>query len=151
MDKEKSGKLIVTDAEGKIAGRLASRVAKFLLSGSRVIVLNSEKALISGNKKSILNEQRLSLEIGSIINPKHGPIHPRKPDRILSRMVRGMLPRTKTKGIDAYKRLRVYIGVPSEYSSQARQEIEDAKPKRAKAYYTEVGWVAQEIGWKGTD
>ncbi len=151
MDKKKSGELIIADAEGKIAGRLASRVAKFLLSGCRVIVLNSEKALISGNKHSILNEQRLALEIGSIINPKHGPIHPRKPDRILSRMVRGMLPRTKTSGKDAYRRLRVYIGVPPEYSSLARQEIEDAKPKRAKAYYTEVGWLAQEIGWKGTE
>jgi len=151
LDKKISGGLIIADAEGKIAGRLASRVAKFLMSGCHVIVLNSEKALISGNKKSILNEQRLSLEIGSIINPKHGPIHPRKPDRILSKMVRGMLPRTKTSGKDAFRRLKVHIGVPSEYSSLARQEIEDAKPKRAKAYYTEVGWIALEIGWKGID
>lgn len=151
MDKKKSAELIITDADGKIAGRLASRVAKFLLSGCRVIVLNSEKALISGNKKSILHEQRLALEIGSIINPKHGPIHPRNPDRIISRMVRGMLPRTKTSGQDAYHRLRVYIGVPTEYSSMARKEIEDAKPKRAKAYYTEVGWLSKEIGWKGID
>lgn len=151
MDKKKSAELIITDADGKIAGRLASRVAKFLLSGCRVIVLNSEKALISGNKKSILHEQRLALEIGSIINPKHGPIHPRNPDRIISRMVRGMLPRTKTSGQDAYHRLRVYIGVPTEYSTMARKEIEDAKPKRAKAYYTEVGWLSKEIGWKGID
>ena len=149
MDKKKSDGLIITDAEGKIAGRLASRVAKFLMSGCQVIVLNSEKALISGNRNSIMNEQRLSLEIGSIINPKHGPFHPRKPDRIISRMIRGMLPRTKSSGKDAFRRLRVYIGVPSEYSSQPRREIEDAKPLRAKAYYTEVGWIAKEIGWKG--
>lgn len=141
----------MVDAEGAIAGRLASRVAKFLISGCQVIIVNSEKALISGNRQSILKEQRLYLEIGSIINPKHGPIHPRKPDRIMTKMIRGMLPRTKPSGRNAMGRLRVFIGVPPEFASHAKEEIKDVMATRAKAYYTEVGWVAQEIGWKGVE
>ncbi len=139
---------IIIDASEHIAGRLCSYVAKLLLNGKRVIILNCEKAVISGNKASILKEQFDYLKIASVINPKHTPRHPRRPDKIITRMIRGMIPRRKPKGINAMKRLRVYIGIPEEYASTKAIRIEDAKITRPISYYTPIYEIAKLIGWR---
>ena len=76
-------------------------------------MVNAEKALISGSRNSVVTQWKERLEMSSSVNPIYGPIHPRRPDNILRRMVRGMVPRKKPKGVLAMKRLRVYVGVPS--------------------------------------
>ena len=43
----------IIDGTGAILGRLASYVAKEALKGEKIIILNCEEILISGNKKSI--------------------------------------------------------------------------------------------------
>ena len=83
----KSSRPIVIDGTNHIAGRLSSNVAKLLLQGNRVTVVNSEKIMISGRKRSIVDEYNQFLKISSILHPKHGPFHPRRPDTIMSRMV----------------------------------------------------------------
>ncbi len=88
-----SNQVIVADAEGQIAGRLCSKVSKLLLEGNKVVIVNAEKALMSGSRKSILQEYQDWLQIASITHPKHGPFHPRRPDGLLARLIRGMLPR----------------------------------------------------------
>ncbi|MEM3517885.1 MAG: 50S ribosomal protein L13 [Nitrososphaerales archaeon] len=142
-------KIIVVDAQGHIAGRLSSYVAKSLLNGNKVIVLNAEKALISGSKSSILNEYSKKLEIGSIINPRHGPFHPRRPDTILSKMIRGMIPRRKAKGLAALKKLRVYIGIPERYKFLEKTRFEDAIAKKPLSFYLTLGELASMLGWAG--
>jgi len=97
---------IIVDADGLILGRMASKVAKSLLNGNKVIILNAEKAIISGKKKSKVAEAKEFLEVGS---PKRGPFHYRRPDRILRKTVRGMLPIRQPKGKSVLKRLRVSI------------------------------------------
>ena len=109
----KIGAPIVVDATNHVAGRLASHVAKLLLQGNRVSIVNCEKIMISGSRSNIVNEYKDFLKISSILNPKHGPFHPRRPDTIMTRMIRGMLPREKPSGIAAHKRLRAHIGIPS--------------------------------------
>jgi len=104
---DKTSRPLVIDGTDHIAGRLSSNVAKLLLEGNRVTVVNSEKIMISGRKKSIVGEYKQFLKISSILHPKHGPFHPRKPDTIISRMIRGMLPRDKPSGKAALSRLRV--------------------------------------------
>lgn len=140
---------IIIDATNHIAGRLCSYVAKLLLNGKRVIILNAEKAVVSGNRSNILKEQHDYLQIASIINPKHTPRHPRRPDNIITRMVRGMVPRRQPKGMRAMKRLRVYIGIPEEYANTRTVEIEDAKIRKSVAYYTTIYEIAKLIGWEG--
>ena len=150
MDEEQSKTaVLVVDAAGQIAGRLSSRVAKALLNGSRVVIVNAEKTLMSGNRRSILDEMNKRLEIASITHPKHGPFHPRDPSRILSRMIRGMVPRRRPKGRFALKRLRVYEGVPVQYSRLKLKTFEEAKITKARGFYTPMGDIASEIGWKG--
>ena len=105
MDNVKQTQLLdVVDGEGLIAGRLSSKVAKMLLEGRRVRLINAEKVLLSGAKKSILREWRERLEISSAVHPRHGPFHPRRPDGILSRIIRGMLPMRTPRGLEAFKR-----------------------------------------------
>ena len=48
--------VILVNAEGLIVGRLCSKVAKLLLNGEEVIILNAEKAVFSGKKKSKVAE-----------------------------------------------------------------------------------------------
>ncbi len=142
--------IVVVDAKDHIAGRLCSYVAKLLLSGKRVAIVNAEKAMISGSRQSIIKEWKEFLEISSAVHPKHGPFHPRRPDTILKKMVSGMLPRKKPKGINALKRLRVYIGIPHEYANFQYTRFDDAMISKPKAYYTSIEEIAREIGWSNT-
>jgi len=139
---------MVVDAEGHIVGRLASIVARLLLDGRRVVVVNVEKSLISGSRSSILAEQMKRLELKSVVNPKYTPRHPRAPDRIFSRMVRGMLPRRRPKGMEALKRLKVYVGVPEAYRPVEKRAFEEAKARRPLPLYTSLAEVSSAIGWR---
>ncbi|MFZ0740441.1 MAG: 50S ribosomal protein L13 [Nitrososphaeraceae archaeon] len=140
---------VIVDATDCIAGRMCSRVSKLLLKGNRVTVVNSENAMLSGDRYMTINLYKEYLEISSVTNPIHGPFHPRRPDTILTRMVRGMIPKTNTSGIEAFKRLRVYIGVPEELKNKKAESIQDAKITRSPSKYISVGDVAKEIGWHG--
>ena len=135
------------DATDQIAGRLSSKVAKLVLSGKRVVVVNAEKALISGSRTSVVNQWKERLELSSHVNPIYGPIHPRRPDNILRRMVRGMVPRKKPKGALAMKRLRVYIGVPSAVSPDKLTKFKDAAASRPTPVYVTMGDLSKSLGW----
>ena len=138
---------IVIDATDHIAGRLSTNVAKLLLKGNMVSVVNCEKIMISGTRSNIIREYRDRLEISSIIHPKHGPYHPRRPDTIMKKMIRGMLPRKKPSGLTAHKRLRTYIGSPKELGSFEKIQFEKAKIKRMASNYTTMGELGRIVGW----
>ena len=144
---DKTSRPIVIDGTNHIAGRLSSSVAKLLLQGNRVAIVNAEKIMISGKKKNIVYEYDQFLKISSILHPKHGPFHPRRPDTMISRMIRGMLPRDKPSGKEALKRLRVYIGVPKDVKSLGKTQIEKAKIRKSNALYTSVGELGKNVGW----
>jgi large subunit ribosomal protein L13 len=135
---------IIIDAKGLILGRMASIIAKRLLQGESVIVLNAEKAAISGKRLQIVKEAKTFLEVG---HPRKGPYHPRRPDKIVRRTIRGMLPRKKPKGKQAYKRLKVYLGAPMEFEDKEIQTILEANADKLKSPYITVGELAKEIGW----
>ncbi len=138
---------IVVDGTNLLAGRLSSNVAKLLLQGNRVTIVNCEKIMISGSRKNIVKNYKTFLEIASILHPEHGPYHPRRPDTMIAKMIRGMLPRKKPSGWAAYKRLRTYIGVPSGLGSSEKTVFDTAKITRPSANYTTVSELAKEVGW----
>lgn len=140
---------IIIDADNAILGRLCSEVAKHLLDGYAVNIVNCENAMISGKKHSVLNEYRNMHKIHTHTNPRRGPFHPKRPDRLVRRTVRGMLPWKKSKGRSAYHRLLTYIGIPEEFSN-----LEIIKPKHADANKLDckkitVGDLCKEFGWQG--
>jgi len=134
----------VVDAKGLVLGRMASVIAKRLLQGEAITVVNAEKAVITGKRLSIVGEAKTFLEVG---HPKKGPYHPKRPDRIVRRTIRGMLPRKKFKGQQAYKRLKVFLNVPQELKDKEAQTIPEATVEKLKCPYITVGELAKEIGW----
>ncbi len=139
---------VYVDASDQIAGRLSSKVAKLILSGKRVVVVNAEKALISGSRTSVVNQWKERLELSSKVNPIYGPLHPRRPDNILRRMVRGMVPRKKPKGALAMRRLRIYVGVPSGVDAATLKKFEETTATRPIPIYVTMGDLSRSLGWK---
>src|SRR5919108_221459 len=109
-----------------------------------VAIVNAEKAMLSGNRYSTIELYKEHLEINSVTNPIHGPFHPRRPDTILSKMVRGMVPKRKPSGMKAHRRLRVYIGVPEEMKSAKMESFADSKITKPESYYITIGDVAKQ-------
>ncbi|MBA4452275.1 MAG: 50S ribosomal protein L13 [Nitrosopumilaceae archaeon] len=138
---------IVVDATDHIAGRLSSHVAKLLIKGNRVSIVNCDKIMISGTRSNIINEYREFLEINSINHWKHGPKHPRRPDTIMKKMIRGMLPKEKPSGKEAHKRLRTYIGSPKEVKSLKKIKFEKAMIRKSSSNYTTMADLGRTIGW----
>jgi len=136
--------ITLINANGLILGRMASIVAKKLLNGERVIIVNAEKAVISGKKRSKVAEAKKFLEVGA---PKRGPFHYRRPDRILRKTVRGMLPFKKPKGKNALKKLKVFISVPEDLTDQQMVSIKEAQAAKLKGPYFTLAELAKEIGW----
>lgn len=141
--------IIVVDATNCVAGRMCSHVSKLLLQGNRVAIVNAEKAMLSGNRYKTIESYKEHLEINSVTNPIHGPFHPRRPDTIISKMVRGMVPKRKPDGISAFKRLRVYMGVPERMKNAKMESFDDSKITKPESYYISLAEVAKQIGWKG--
>ena len=135
----------VIDAEGLILGRMASVVAKRLLKGERIDIVNAEGAVVSGKRLQVIKDRKEFLKVGG---PTKGPFHYRKPNAIVRRTIRGMLPHRKPRGRDAYRRLRVHIGVPRELGGVEAESIEVAHVDRLRGRYITVGEIAKNIGWK---
>jgi len=136
--------MAVIDASGHVLGRLSTYVAKRLLEGEEIHIVNSEKAIITGDSDSIFKEYQEIREIGS---QRKGPFFPKRPDRILKRTIRGMIPYQKPRGRAAFKRLRVYIGIPSELENQDLERIEKAC-EITTPHYIELSELSKRLGAK---
>ena len=132
------------NADGLIIGRMSSNIAKRLIAGEHVTVINAEKAIYSGKKKSKVAEAHLFLEVGA---PERGPFHYRRPDRMLKKTVRGMLPYHQPKGKTAFKRLKVFMGVPLDLKNQQTIQFEDAQASKLKGPSFTLAELAKDIGW----
>ncbi len=143
-------KLIVVDAKGHLAGRLASYLAKEALNGQKIVVVRCEKTLISGskyrNKLKVMDfhHKRMST------NPKKGPIHQRSPAQILLRKIRGMLPHKTPIGAAALGRVKCFDGCPLTYNATKKMVVRDALKcikLKPRARYCCLGDVATVCGW----
>ena len=134
----------IIDARGCILGRLASSVAKGLLNGEQIHVINAEQAVISGTKKMVFAEY-----VGkrNLNHPRKGPYYPRMPHMMLKRAVRGMIPYQKPKGREAFKRLKVDVGKPASLSDGKIEMFDGAKMNKASKYVT-LGDVSKVLGAK---
>lgn len=139
---------MIIDGEGLVLGRLASKVSKKLLQGEDITVLNADKIVISGTKEWAYAKYKQRIDRASISNPRRmGPKYPRRPDDIFRRTVRGMLPHKKSKGREAYKSLKVYVGVPKEFEKQEALKPLEAQPRNI-VKSIELGQVSHLLGSK---
>jgi len=130
---------MIIDANGIVLGRLASFAAKKALLGEDVVVVNAEKALVSGGAGDIYKRHRKKLDIKNKGNRLAGPFHQKRPDKFVRRVIRGMLPYKRERGRDAFKRVMVYVGVPA--GELARRHGVNA----ADAKYESVGHLKKHV------
>ena len=142
-----SAEPILLDATDQVLGRLASYAAKNALSGNMVVVLNVEKAVISGRKSNIVEEAMRRLNTRTLANQTTAPVHQRRPDLYFRRVVRGMLPWKKPKGKAAFHRVFVFMGVPEEYSNKKAARVPDADASKLRTAYMTLEDLAKEI-WR---
>jgi len=135
---------VVYDAAGAVEGRLASIVAKSLIEGKKVAVVNVEQAVISKPIDSVVKWLEPWYSMRTWINPRrHSPKKYVTPEGYFRTSVRNMLPVSQMKGREAYSRLRVYAGSPA----GLRQELEKPDSVRYKGKAGHFTTLAQLAGY----
>ena len=137
----------IYNGEGLILGRLATVIAKEILLGEEIQVVNCEKIVISGKKEKVVaNEKKKRDRKGY---PLKSAKFSRLPDRYMRRTIRGMLPWKNTRGKEAYKRVMCYIGIPEVIANEKIIVLEKASAKKLPTLkYITVGEVCKALGGK---
>jgi large subunit ribosomal protein L13 len=105
------------NGKGIVLGRLASFVAKEILKGEEISVLNSNLVIITGNKKT--TEREFKEKRSRFGHSQKGPKHPATSEKIVKRAIRGMLPNHRIgRGKEAFKRVKCYVGIPKEFVNE---------------------------------
>jgi large subunit ribosomal protein L13 len=136
----------IIDATDLIVGRLATRVAKMALLNEEVAVVNSEKAIMTGKKDEIIAKYKRIYSMGV---PKKGPFLHRAPEKLLRRIIRGMLPYKQPRGVEAFKRIKCYSGVPTALQGKETETFEEANiAKTSTMKSLDLGTLSKRLGAK---
>jgi len=144
-------RVVVIDCRAHLLGRLASLVAKELLSGQKVVLVRTEELNISGELFRNKLKWESFLRKRTVYNPKRGPFHFRSPADFTRRVIRGMIPHKTERGGAAMRHLHCFVGVPFRFQKTKRVVIPSAlrithlRPGRK---YTRLGDLCVQIGWK---
>ncbi len=123
----------VVDAEGMALGRLASQVATILRgknkpeftpntdTGDYVIVINCDKVVLTGKKLEKKFYRYHTGFVGGLKEIRYDKLMKTKPDFVVERAVKGMLPKNSL-GRKMIKKLHTYTG--SEHNKQAQKPVE---------------------------
>ena len=133
QDRERNWLLV--DADGQTLGRLATRIADALRGkrkpeytphcdvGDFVIVVNAEKVSVTGKKREEKLYYRHSGYPGGLRSRTLGEMLERRPEEVVRRAVRGMLPRTRL-GRAQLRKLKVYAGPDHPHAAQKPEPME---------------------------
>ena len=131
---------IIIDGNGAVFGRICSFTAKKALEGNEVIIVNSEKTIMTGNKKDTIAKYFSIRKKGG--HSQKGPKLSNVPHRILKRAIRGMLPdHRKGQGKETLKRIKCYDGMPEEFKEEKMMKVN--APKKLK--FMELKELASKI------
>jgi len=136
----------VIDARDCILGRVASQVAERALEGERIAVVNAEQAVITGRKEDVIGTYRKRTELGS----DRGPYYPKRPDRIMKRSIRGMVPYKRPRGRQAFENVRVYLGNPYEGDRENELLEETSLDRLSNIKFISLGELSERLGAKVT-
>ena len=138
---EASHKWYVVDAKGKTLGRLATTVAHLLHGkhkptftpgvdgGDHVIVINAGQVTVTGKKRRNKIVYHHSMYPGGLKAIRYGELLDKRPERALTRAVRGMLPKTSL-GRRMLRRLQVYRGAEHPHAAQTPETYETKESAR---------------------
>ncbi len=132
---------MIIDATNSICGRIATVAAKKALLGEKIDVVNCEKAVISGERRFVIEKWKSMNQRGV---HKRGPFIYKMPDRFVKRIIRGMLNYKQERGLEAFKRIKCHIGVPAgmEKAQVIKEALADKLPNNR---YVTVYEITQEM------
>jgi large subunit ribosomal protein L13 len=125
----------VIDADGAVLGRVASKAAKILMgkhkpsytpfldTGDHVIIINAEKAVLTGNKENQKVYRHHTGYPGGLKERGAAKMRAVRPQRMLELAISGMLPKTKL-GKQMYRKLNVYAGPKHPHQAQKPVALE---------------------------
>ena len=113
---------MIINGENLILGRLGSIVAKKALLGEKIDIVNAEKIVIVGDKRTIAAKY---VQKRNRTTPRKGPFIHRMADRFVRRTIRDMLPYKKERGKTAFKRIMCYIGTPDNFKNEKIETLDD--------------------------
>ncbi len=125
----------VVDASGKTLGRLASEIAKRLRgkhkpeytphmdTGDYIVVINAKEVKVTGNKTTDKIYHHHTGFPGGLKSITFDKLIAKKPEMIIEKAVKGMLPRGPL-GRDMYRKLKVYPGAEHKHSAQQPKVLE---------------------------
>ncbi|VVC71860.1 50S ribosomal protein L13 [uncultured archaeon] len=137
----------VVDGENLILGRAASNVAKLLLNGDEVSIINADKMVISGQMPYLIAHYQQRRNMKNKANPDNSPKWPRRPDLFVRRIIRGMLPYDKPRGRAAFKRLTVYSQPPEELKGGERISFPGTNAEKLETKYHTVAALCARLGF----
>lgn len=124
----------IIDAQEKCLGRLATEVVKILRgktkvyfnpsqdTGDYVIIINAKKVSVTGNKTSQKTYMRHSGRPGGKTIESFSDLQVRKPERIIEKAIKGMLPKNRL-GRQLFTKLKVYQEAEHPHLAQKPQTI----------------------------
>ncbi len=137
---------MIIDAKDAILGRLSTYVAKQILLGNKVDVINCEECVVSGKKDFILGQYKKRLSRKA---PGKGPSVYRRPDMFVKRTIRGMIPRKRSRGREAFKNVRCHIGIPDDLKDQKALAIDGVNMEKLHSIdYLKIKELCKNIGGK---
>ncbi len=125
----------VVDVEGQILGRIASQIANRLRgkhkpefaphmdNGDFIVVVNASKIKVTGTKLSDKKYYNHSGYPGGLRTRTLGEMMARKPEEVIIKAVRGMLPKNRLSSA-LLKKLKVYAGPEHPHGAQNPQTLE---------------------------
>ena len=135
MPRTASGAGTIVDAEGKTLGRLATQIANVLRGkrkptytphvdvGDFVIVVNAEKVAVTGDKREKKLYWRHSGYPGGIRSRTLGDLLEKRPEEVIRKAVKGMLPRNRLAR-QQLRKLKVYAGPEHPHQAQKPEQLE---------------------------
>jgi large subunit ribosomal protein L13 len=132
----------VLNAEGKVLGRFASKVAKHARDGEEVRVVNSEDVVISGDKEEVFSDYKQKYERG---RRDRGPYFPKRSDKILKRTIKNMLP-DGPDGRETRSNVRTYLGVPDRFEGEVEEVDVKEGDELQQRNYVKLTEVSAHIG-----
>ena len=125
---------LIVDASGQTLGRLATQIADALRgkrkptytphvdTGDFVIVVNAEKIAVTGNKRSDKRYYRHSGYPGGLKSRTLNDMLERRPEEVIRRAVKGMLPRNRL-GAQQLRKLKIYAGPDHPHQAQRPEPL----------------------------
>jgi large subunit ribosomal protein L13 len=128
-------KWYVVDADGKVLGRIATEIARYLRgkhkptfcnfqdNGDFIIVINADKVHLSGNKWDQKTYYHHTGYMGGIKSITAKELREKDPEELIRKAVKGMLPKNKL-GRSQLKKLKVYAGGEHPHQAQVPEQLD---------------------------